>query len=309
MKPLKSVRFQSHSNMYKSHSWRGLGLNAPDLGIWAKFAAEAGFDAIDLPLRDLLEQGIPPESVRQTLHSQRLLCGATPFPYDWRAGHGEFLITLKKLEPFLEYAQTIGVTSLYTRVEESVPIGQTRDEALRWHRERLDQIAEMVGKYHLRLGLETVGVISFRNGKLPLMANLKTVRHELAEIIDRHVSLGLLVDAFHLHASNESLEDAVGPLHDRIFGVHVADLPTIVERENIIDHQRALPATSNTVPVTEILQGLASMNCMAPVMIETVKCPKDLQGLQLREALELVMDSFKKVWPSECGFARLSDVK
>jgi hypothetical protein len=39
---------------------------------------------------------------------------------------------------------------------------------------------------------------------------------------------------------------------------------------------------------------------MAPVMIETVKCPKDLQGLQLREALELVMDSFKKVWPSEC---------
>jgi len=295
--------------MFKSHSWRGLGMTAPDLEIWAQVASEVGFDAIDLPLRDLLEQGSPPEFVRNTLDSHGLLCGASPFPYGWRESHAEFLCTIEKLDPFLEYAQKIGVKRLYTRVEESVPIGQTRDEALVWHRERLDQVAEMVGKYHLSLGLETVGVISFRNGKEPLMANLKTLRHELAEIIDRHVSLGLMVDAFHLHASNESLEDAVGPLHDRIFGVHVADLPVFVERENIIDDQRALPATSNTVPVTEILRGLASMNCMAPVMIETVKCPKDLQGLQLREALELVMDSFKKVWPSECGFARLSDVK
>jgi len=286
--------------MYKSHSWRGLGMTAPDLETWAQIASEVGFDAIDLPLRDLLEQGSPPEFVRNTLDSNGLSCGASPFPYGWRDSHAEFLSTIEKLGPFLEYAQKIGVERLYTRVEESVPIGQTRDQALVWHRERLDQIAEMVGKYHLRLGLETVGVISFRNGKLPLMANLKTLRHELAEIIDRHVSLGLLVDAFHLHASNESLEDAVGPLHDRIFGVHVADLPAFIERASIIDDQRALPATSNTVPVTEILQGLASMNCMAPVMIETVKCPKDLQGLQLREALELVMDSFKKVWPSEC---------
>ena len=286
--------------MFKSHSWRGLGMTAPDLEIWAQVASEVGFDAIDLPLRDLLEQGSPPEFVRNTLDSHGLSCGASPFPYGWRESHAEFLCTIEKLDPFLEYAQKIGVKRLYTRVEESVPIGQTRDEALVWHRERLDQVAEMVGKYNLRLGLETVGVISFRNGKEPLMANLKTLRHELADVMDRHVSLGLLVDAFHLHASNESLEDAVGPLHDRIFGVHIADLPVFVERENIIDDQRALPATSNTVPVTEILRGLASMNCMAPVMIETVKCPKNLQGLQLREALELVMESFKKVWPSEC---------
>lgn len=286
--------------MFKSHSWRGLGMTAPDLEIWAQVASEVGFDAIDLPLRDLLEQGSPPEFVRNTLDSHGLSCGASPFPYGWRDSHAEFLSTIEKLGPFLEYAKKIGVERLYTRVEESVPIGQTRDEALRWHRERLDQIAEMVGKYHLSLGLETVGVISFRNGKLPLMANLKTLRHELADVMDRHVTLGLLVDAFHLHASNEMLEDAVGPLQDRIIGVHVADLPAFVERENIIDDQRALPATSNTVPVMDILQGLASMNCRTPVMIETVKCPKDLQGLQLREALELVMKSFKKVWPIEC---------
>lgn len=286
--------------MYKSHSWRGLGMTAPDLEMWAQAASEVGFDAIDLPLRDLLEQGSPPEFVRDTLDSYGLSCGASPFPYGWRDSHAEFLSTIEKLGPFLEYTQKIGVERLYTRVEESVPIGQTRDQALVWHRERLDQIAEMVGKYHLRLGLETVGVISFRNGKEPLLANLKTVRHELADVMDRHLSLGLLVDAFHLHASNESLEDAIGPLQDRIIGVHVADLPTFVERENIIDDQRALPATSNTVPVMEILQGLASMNCSAPVMIETVKCPQDLQGLQLREALELVMKSFKKVWPEDC---------
>ena len=275
-------------------------MTAPDLEMWAQAASEVGFDAIDLPLRDLLEQGSPPEFVRNTLDSYGLSCGASPFPYGWRDSHAEFLSTIEKLGPFLEYAQKIGVERLYTRVEESVPIGQTRDQALVWHRERLDQIAEMVGKYHLRLGLETVGVISFRNGKEPLMANLKTVRHELADVMDRHVSLGLLVDAFHLHASNESLKDAVGPFQDRIIGVHVADLPAFVERENIIDDQRALPASSNTVPVMEILQGLASMNCSAPVMIETVKYPQDLQGLQLREALELVMKSFKKVWPEDC---------
>ena len=284
--------------MYKSHSCRGLGLVPPSISEWVAVAAKVGFEAIDLPLRDLLEQGLQPLKIRQMLIANRLACGASPFPYDWRTSQKEFLATMAKLDHFLHFSQSIGVSRLYTRVEESVPVGQSRDYALSWHRQRLDQIAEKIGKYNISLGLEAIGVASFRAGKEPLMASLESVRTNLADLFERHDSLGLLVDAFHLHAAQENLHQALGPmLQTRIVGIHLADLPVAVPLEQIIDNQRALPGTSSTVPVRKTLQELAQMGCDAPVMIETVQSTQELKIAGFKEAMEIVFNSLRTVWP------------
>ncbi|MEI8344984.1 MAG: TIM barrel protein, partial [Candidatus Omnitrophota bacterium] len=126
------------------------------------------------------------------------------------------------------------------------------------------------------------------------MASLESVRTNLADLFERHDSLGLLVDAFHLHAAQENLHQALGPmLQTRIVGIHLADLPVAVPLEQIIDNQRALPGTSSTVPVRKTLQELAQMGCDAPVMIETVQSTQELKIAGFKEAMEIVFNKSK----------------
>lgn len=284
--------------MIRSHSCRGMGLNAPEIAAWAECVARAGYQAIDLPVRDLFEQAEPADDVRKIIDAQSLLLGASPFPYDWRGGDERaFQAMLSKLQALLEYAQRLGVQRFYTRVSESMPEGCTRSETLAWHRDRIDRLASLIQKFDLCLGLETVGVETFRQGRPPLMANLKSVRTDLSELFETHKNLGLLVDVFHLHAANESLADALGPLQNRIVGVHVADLPVAIHRNEILDHVRALPGTSNAVPIRENLKELKNLNCRAPVMVETIRPPQQFKGLNFAECVLLTHESLLSVWP------------
>jgi len=227
-----------------------------------------------------------------------LLCGASPFPYDWRGSEKQYVEMLPKLPDLLGFAQEVGVSRFYTRVSESLAEGESWDQALAWHRERLDQLAALFQQYGMALGLEAIGVESFRQGRRPFLTSLHTVWQELQELFSLHANLGILVDAFHLHAVAESVEDAVGPDVARIVGVHVADLPAPCPTDQIIDHVRALPGTSNSVPVREILQRLAEMGCNAPVMVETVRPPAVFEGLSFDEQVAATHRAMLGVWPA-----------
>lgn len=285
--------------MIKSFSCRGLGVPAPELSSLAENVSRAGFDAIDLPLRDLMEAGISAKCINEIMKSHGLQTGASPFPYDWRTDEDEFKIALRKLPWFLGYARELNVTRLYTRVSEALPEGESRESVLAWHRERLGQIAWQMGEFEMQLGLETVGVESFRQGRPGLMANLSSVRRELAELFNQNNNLGLLVDLFHLHAADESLEDAIGPFRERIVGIHVADLPDPApQRDLIIDHERDLPETSGAVSARKWLSELAEIGCCAPVMVETVRTPVRLANKSLMEIIQLTGAALNTVWPT-----------
>lgn len=283
--------------MIRSHSCRGTGLNAPPLETWLKALNLAGFEAIDLPVRDIFEQGLTADKVRQQLDEFDLKCGASPFPYDWRGSERSFQEMLPKLPELLGYAQRIGVKKFYTRVSESLADGESRDEALDWHQARLGALAGLFGQYSMRLGLEAIGVASFRQGRPPFLTTLRAVREELSSLFNAHPNLGLLVDALHLHAAGETLADAVGPDPGRIVGVHVADLPVACQPEAIIDHVRALPSTTNAVPVRQTLKALAELGCDAPVMVETVRPPASFEGLTFQEQVALTHQALMRSWP------------
>lgn len=281
----------------KSLSCRGLGLPFPSLAEVAKAASESGFEALDLPLRELWQNGVKASEVRSIMIDHGLQPGASPLPFGWRESQTDFINNLLHFQPLLDYAMSLGVTRIYTRVSESVPPDESAMHTIAWHHERLAQIATMLQKSNIMLGLETVGVSSFRQGRQPLMPNLKSVRLHLSSLFDAFENLGLLMDVFHLYASSESIEDAIGPLNHRIVGVHVADLPDYVPKDTIIDHQRALPGTSGIVPVQASLLELAGRNINAPVMIETVQNCFENKPVEFKEIVRTVSRSFKSVWP------------
>lgn len=284
--------------LIKSLSCRGLGITFPGLNQVVEAASDHGFHAVDLPLLELWQSGVDPSTIREIMESRGLVPGASPLPLFWRGTEREFQENLElKSEPLVHFAREIGLSRLYTRVNESLQQGESFQDALDWHRQRLSRLLMVIQGSGLRLGLETVGVSSFRQGRPAFLSTLQSVRNNLAELFDSYDHLGLLVDLFHLHAANETLEEAIGPFSDRIVGIHMADLPCPLPRSEIIDNQRGFPETSGLVPIAENLSQLAAMGVDAPVMVETVRDCFDDQNLGFHAKIQYLASTVSKVWP------------
>lgn len=267
--------------MIPGFSAGGLGIKLPEPDFGLPAIAAAGFRAIDLRIRDLFESRTPARELRRRLDDVGLVPGTCQFPLDWRHETANEAELIRALPPYLEFAAEIGVVNFYTRVSESVPEGASADAIVRDHRRKITAIANALEEYGIGLALETVGVESFRNGQPALMASLAQVRDRLAVCFEDCPQLGLLVDAFHLHAAGESVEEALGPFASRVLGVHVADLPGPVRNlSEIIDHDRALPGFTGQVPVNRILAALRNAGCpeRTPVIVETIRCPDPFTG-------------------------------
>jgi len=291
---LNTDAFRTKIRMIPGFSAHACGIAAPagDFGFPA--IAAAGFRSVDLRLRDLVESGIPASTVRTLLNDIGLLPGNCPFPLDWRGPAIAANAVTQRLEPMLEYASELGIKSFYTRVSESLPEGSSACEAIDDHRRKLVAIACQLADSGMALAIETVGVESFRNGRPALMPTLKHVRTVLADGFAQCPNLGLLVDAFHLHAAEESVTDAVGPWIGRVFGVHLADLPRpLRSRSEILDHERALPGTTGQVPARAILEDLRRLGCpeLTPVIVETLKCPAHLVEKPFEAIAQAVFES------------------
>lgn len=285
--------------MKRSFSARGAGVSTDWCADDLQAVADAGFAAVDLSLRDIFESGEAPALISARLDRSGLMPGACPFPYDWRNDRETYEHAMRQLPALLDFAAAIGVKSLYTRVSESLPEGLAAADVSNVHRDRLHTIAQCLKPFGMSLGLEAVGVESFRQGRPALMNTLQAVRGELCETFREHPNVGLLVDIFHLHASGESLDEALGPLPiDRVIGVHVADLPwRIDDRADIIDHERALPDTTGQAPVRSVLRQLHERGCEAPVMIETLSCPTAVIDRPFAEIVRAFGQAFDRVWP------------
>jgi sugar phosphate isomerase/epimerase len=298
----ESAKTESSMKLIKSLSCRGLGIIFPSLNQVVEAASDYGFQAVDLPIMELWQSGEDPSSIREIMESHGLVPGASPLPLFWRGTEWEFQENMEsKFEPLIHFAREIGLTRLYTRVNESLQQGESFQDALDWHCQRLSRLLTVIQGSGLRLGLETVGVSSFRQGRPAFLSTLKSVRNNLAELFDSYDHLGLLVDLFHLHAANETLEEAIGPFTERIVGVHMADLPRPLQRSEIIDDQRGFPETSGLVPIAKNLSQLADMGVDAPVMVETVRDCFDHQNLEFHQKIQYLASTVSKVWPDTTG--------
>src|SRR5690606_37036581 len=94
-----------------------------------------------------------------------------------------------------------------------------------FHLDRLGAIARILNAHGVRLGLEVIGVESFRAGRgVPFVTRLSDLDRSLGSIWQES-NVGILVDGFHLFAAGESMEVALAWGVDRVVWVHVADLP------------------------------------------------------------------------------------
>jgi sugar phosphate isomerase/epimerase len=295
--------------VYPSFNPRALGLSLPAAEA-IELAAEAGFPAVDLLVRDLVERGEPVADLRRRMDDLGLRGGAWPLPVRWKDDEATYAADLRALPRLAETAAALGLLRTGTWVlpeapapGEPHPAGAPSDpEALlAWHLDRLLPIAGILHDHGTRLGLEVIGVESFRAGRgRPFVCRLGDVS-PLLDALDTFVpgAVGIVADVFHLHAAGEGLDTALlwGP--DRIVWAHVADLPRDAppDRAAIRDDDRDLPGAAGAVPVARFLAALARHGYRGPVTPEPLAGCRSLIGLDPRSVAVRTADALRSVWP------------
>lgn len=293
--------------MYSSFSARALGLSLSAVET-IDLAAAAGFGGVDFLLRDLRDEGVDPRALRARLEDRGLQAGAWSLPVDWRGDADRFHADLAELPRFAEAAAILGATRTATWVmpETSEPAGPGRDAAsvyaatVEWHCQRLGAIARILDDHGIQLGLEVIGVESFRAGRgLPFVTRLGDLDRMLGALWLEATNLGILVDGFHLYAAGEAMETGLTWGVDRVVWVHVADLPASSppDRRRILDHDRGLPGENGAVDSGRLLQLLSEAGYCGPVTAEPLARCRSLVGRSAQDVASLVASAMKSIWP------------
>ena len=313
--------------MYTSFNARALGL---DLSAREsiELAAESGFDAVDLLVRDLVNRGEQPQELRNLMDDLQVRPGAFGLPIDWRTrDHHQAKNDLERLPEYAQAATTLGLRRTGTWIfpeletewleqpgphgwpEDHRPINRSQvDRAVDWTVSWLLPIVRILSEAGIRLGIEWIGSASFRIGR-PLTFIHSLRDHRLQQLIDAlnsqmpetSAQVGVLYDAFHLFAAGDLDAPERAWAEQNAVWVHVADLPDDAQKlplQEIRDSDRGLPGDCGRIPVADFLQKLKTSGYAGPVTAEPLGTCRRLQGLSPLERALATRESLTQVWPA-----------
>ncbi|MDX2037590.1 MAG: sugar phosphate isomerase/epimerase family protein [Isosphaeraceae bacterium] len=290
--------------MYVSFNARALGspLSAEET---VALAARAGFEGVDLLIRDLVEAGEQPREIAARIEERGLRAGAFPLPVRWRNDAATYRRELAELPRFAEVAAELGFRRTGTWVLPQTPdeLGTDPDFAAvaRFHHDRLGPIASCLAGFGIRLGLEAIGSSTFRAGPGPaFVTRLDELEPRLGPLERLGPNVGLLVDSFHAYAADESIESILERPVENVVWVHVADLPkqTDPDRSTIVDSDRGLPGEHGAIDSARLLAGLQMLGYDGPVTLEPLSGCRSLQGLDPEARAVAAMAAWLEIRPA-----------
>lgn len=200
-------------------------------------AAEYGFGAVDLEAEALIAS-LGLDGAKELLSQHQMLIGSTSLNVEWRGSEEQFLEGLKGLAESASAAAALDCRNCCTYILPATDQNPALFMAQAVRRLRI--IAEVLGVYGIKLGLEFVGPHHLRTAwKNPFIWTV----HDTLTLIDAIAlpNVGLLVDAYHCHTTGYTAEDLRKQLRpEQIVHVHINDaydLPV----EQLLDNDRLYP--------------------------------------------------------------------
>ncbi len=150
--------------MYKNLSVQALGISGGEREI-IELALSHGFKGVDLDLRELSQQVASQGLAKATrlLASSRLKFGSFPLPVAWDDDE-QYRADMERLPQWGELAHELGCS----RAVATIDPGHDRrpyHENFEFHRKRLNEIADALATYKIRLGLGYLAPMSCRSGR------------------------------------------------------------------------------------------------------------------------------------------------
>lgn len=294
--------------MYASWSARAVGLTMTAAEA-IEVAAEAGFDAVDLLVRDVVDAGDDVAALRRRMDDLGLRGGGWTLPMNWRNDEAAFEADLAMLPRHAEVAARLGLTRTGTWARfESDPVDpdalddedSSRAEADRvasWQVDRLGRMADALAAHGSRLGLEIIGSRSERMGRgVPLVSTYGELLDRFGVLRGARGNVGVLADAYHLYASGEEMGAALSWGVDAVVWAHVAD-PAVLDRDSMRDVDRLLPGESPAGLSRPLLAALAAGGYDGPVTAEPLARSRSFRSSDPRERARATRESLRRVWP------------
>lgn len=279
--------------MLKTLCHYAIGVQSKPLPEMLKLAKRFDFDALELnigEIADLVDKSGAP-AVKKMFADAGVQSGGWGLPVDWRSSDENWKRDLAKLPRLAKAAADIGCPRTFTYIW-CCSNERTFDANYRFHVERFKPIAQILGEYGCRLGLEFLGPKTLRDaGKYPF---IHTMHAMLAMGKEIGPNTGLLLDCWHWYTSHATIEDLKALRPEQIVYVHVNDAPVGIDIDQQIDDRRALPGETGIVDIGGFLKALQSIGYKGPITAEPFK--KELNSLESDEArLRTVSESMKKI--------------
>lgn len=199
----------------------------------AQLAGAAGYDAVDIDLRDVA--GEPVAALRDVLDGAGVVAATAQLPVEFRRDEETFRRDAANLPALAALAADLGITTLYRSIPASSDTPP--DDLRRTLKRRLAACLPVLRENGLSLAIEPIAPLHLRQeGRYRFAWRLRDAA-ALAEEIGP--GTGVLADAWHWHHARETAAE-LAALGGRILHVHVADAPD-VPPEAIRDEERLLP--------------------------------------------------------------------
>jgi sugar phosphate isomerase/epimerase len=201
---------------------------------FARLAARVGYGGVDLNLGPAMKEGL--EATRALLVEIKLNLAFANLPVTVTRDEETFKKGLASLEETAKFASAAGCGRMVMVMPASSE--SPKPDYRKLLKDRLSAVAEVLGRAHVRLGLEFLGPMQFRT-RSP---------HEFIWRMDETLefakecgpNMGLLLDAWHWHHAGATVADIIAAGKSRIVTVHVSDAAK-ARPEDVRDNQRLMP--------------------------------------------------------------------
>jgi sugar phosphate isomerase/epimerase len=141
------------------------------------------------------------------------------------------------------------------------------DDNVTWHTERIRPAATILADHNIRLGLEFCGPESFRRPFAFPFLWTAAAAMDMARAIGLP-NVGLLLDAWHVHAGGEDVTNLGDLTANDIVIVHVSDAPAGVPLADLQDLKREEPLATGEIDLRAFVQALKHMGYAGPISSE-----------------------------------------
>ena len=258
-----------------------------------EYAVKYGFDGIAPDTGEFENKSISEisEWVR-TMKEKGIRYGTAGLPVEFRREQQRFGQDLAALPRQAGILKQLGVNRMVTWL----PPGHNQLTYLQnfeQHKNRLREVAKVLGDSDIRLGLEFVGPKTSRaRYRFPFICTQPDMM-ELVNAIGTK-NAGLLLDSWHWYTSNGTVEELLQLSNSNIIHVHVNDAPLGVPVEQQIDNRRKLPVATGVIDLKGFINALVKIGYDGPVECEPFD--QELNQMEDDAALQKTIDALNSLW-------------
>lgn len=267
--------------MYSALNAGAIKVNGGSLSELVGKAKAHGFKGAEISIgeaADLIDKnGLA--SVKDIFAGAGVVAAGWGLPTDWRKDEAKFQSELAALPRLAKAAAALDCLRTATWIlswDDTRPF----EAAWKFHVDRFRPIAKVLAEHGCSVGLEFLGPKTLYAGKAHEFIHTMEKMLELCAAIGPNA--GLLLDAWHWHASGGTT-DAIRSLSPgKIVYVHVNDAPKGIAVADLIDNTRCLPGETGVIDIGGFLRALNAIGYKGPVVAEPFK--KELADLPSDDA-------------------------